>query len=1589
MAARRRSLLGWLGLVLGTPLLFVLSLVAAVLLHIDHALTKQVVQTRVNQLLSGLFLGTIEITKIDRIRLVGVSGVSAVIRDPEGIEVIAGENVSANLNLRALLGGLSDGIHIELQDVHVERARFTLAQNAKGEMRIATVFTPRDPSPPSPGPSTFHFVLEDGVVDAAHYDNQVGLLASADLRHIGASVAVHPERITVSVPHAGIHTHGVPGAGSGAPPADVDGFLSATVALPAPSGESMALHAGLEGAAGGVPLSVVAALDGMNLLADVRIHDPTGDKVKALVPPLPRAVPVDVHVTAHGAIAKNTPQDPEPQLQAVVHARAGSATVSTFATLALNDRLAASALVRAEHVDLAELVPDAPKSNLGAEVEAHVALASGGRSVMKGDFVVNVLEGMLAEQPIPTAKLEGTFEDTDLKVKGVVNEPGAPITLDASIDEAELVRFSVRTPPIDLASQRRIPKGIASGRASVRADGQLRLSTMALDAHARVDGSDLASSGATAKTLAVDVRATGTARNPQLAVRAEGSTVTAPTGMAVRKVVATTQVAITPTPTLRDVAVAIDTQHSLVKIGAKQIRIQNGVHVDGVRVEGLGQPIEGEVSMQGQRLVVKLHATDVDLSAVGHILASNFHEVSNSSKPTVADPRAPGVVHAPHAPAKPGISHDSKLPITGRVSLDVDLVADGRRLDGHADISARELDGFGVKKGTLALHGSFQGDSSGLTVDAAAPPFGKVKVIVSNLVHDGPVLQPSSWERATFGMKAEGTGTLAALRDLRPDLPLTQLNGTVALEASAFRSNPNVLPDVDVHLRTEHLEIALADMASRDVDVEVGAALTDGKLHLAVVLVDPKGTLARVAASSDLPAKMPARIEELADHPLQVQVHVPRRAITDLPSALGIGDLPGRVQLALSAWGTLREPRMAIDFDARGVSPAGASNSTAERRAAARRRRTGTTTAERSKDLSKGTVFDTLVRGSYDGEAARVSVMASSGGRNVLDAQLLLHGKVRDLLTGGDKNLPFMEREWDASARVAADELPLEWIPVLGDLGVRGQLGGELLLDGFHKDAKLKAAFRVADLRSGRVRYKSARIDLSADARELAAHVDVDQEGGFLRLAASSGVEWGKRIAPKPREDSSLHLALDAYKFRVAAIQPFVSNYLQQLDGKLDADLDVELKRHGKFTTKGQLVFSEGVVQTPFIGDEFRDVGFRVVVTPDGIAKLENFVAHPTDGEIQGSAAARFEGASFKGADAQLKIPKQKAIELAVAGLSLGQIYGDAKVAVRLVPSSIKGVDGKPVDGMLVDMSVPNLSIAMPGIPSADVQKLARPEGIRIGTVRAGRFVPLPLDGSDLEPDEPIDPSAAKSAPTVLQVSLGNVDVKVGELAQVSLTGKPKVTLAEDVQVEGQIQLKSGAVDVQGKKFAVESGVVTFAGTDPSNPTVVARAAWTAQDQTRVIAEYVGPVKTGKVELRSEPPRPKNEVLALVLFGTADGMGGAGGGKGPGAGGQAGMAVAGQLGAAQGLGQAMTGLTGFQTQARVDTSTKNPRPELEVQVSRTVSVGFQQVLGTPPASEPDTSYGKFSWRFAAHWSLVTTIGNKYSTLLDAIWRYRY
>jgi translocation and assembly module TamB len=223
------------------------------------------------------------------------------------------------------------------------------------------------------------------------------------------------------------------------------------------------------------------------------------------------------------------------------------------------------------------------------------------------------------------------------------------------------------------------------------------------------------------------------------------------------------------------------------------------------------------------------------------------------------------------------------------------------------------------------------------------------------------------------------------------------------------------------------------------------------------------------------------------------------------------------------------------------------------------------------------------------------------------------------------------------------------------------------------------------------------------------------------------------------------------------------------------------------------------------------------------------------------------------------------------------------------------------------------------------------------------------------------------------------------------VTKGPVVDLDHVTKLSGALEIPRGYVELQGKRFQIEKGLVRFDGQPPDNPIVLATAVYEATDGTRVFADFVGPVKTGKLTLRSEPALGQNEILALLLFGSSSGTLGqsAPAGQQGNQGSQA-ASLAGGL-VTEGLNKAISGVSGVEIQTKVDTGESgNPRPEVEVALSRRLTATVIYNMGIPPPGQnPDDTLVLLDWRFHRNYSTEVTLGDRGTTILDVTWKYRY
>jgi translocation and assembly module TamB len=500
------------------------------------------------------------------------------------------------------------------------------------------------------------------------------------------------------------------------------------------------------------------------------------------------------------------------------------------------------------------------------------------------------------------------------------------------------------------------------------------------------------------------------------------------------------------------------------------------------------------------------------------------------------------------------------------------------------------------------------------------------------------------------------------------------------------------------------------------------------------------------------------------------------------------------------------------------------------------------------------------------------------------------------------------------------------------------------------------------------VRLGGGRLDAAAR---------LEQPGGFAEARARAAASWGASLAPALDPARPLDATLRAENFRANALLPFLAGSVSELDGRLDADAQIHVEPGGaRGAVNGAVTLRDGVLEIPQIGERFHALRGRITIRPWGTVRFDDFAAEGPTGRFTAGAQAVLHGLRLDRASAELHIPSGESLPLAVEGTPLGSARGDVAVRAQVSP------DGRRVD-LLVD--VPSFHLDLPPSTGHAAQRLDPDPTVRIGH-RVGRaFLPLPLGAEKA-------PRAPEERTIHARIRLGDdVTVKRDTTISVSIEGEPSVDVGAETRVSGQLRVTRGELELQGKRFTIDRGAVTFVGRDPADPTIIAGAHWDGPEGTRVFADYTGTARAGRLALRSEPPLSQDEILALVLFGSPRGTFGA---ESPGQAQEStGARVAGLAGGviAQGVNKAISGLTSADVTTRVDTSDAgNPRPEVTVQLSKDVTARLGYKLGAPaPGENPDRTELTVDWRFIRDWSLSAGIGDAGSTAVDVLWRYRY
>lgn len=1527
--ARVRRILAFVARALLLFLSALIALVVASVLALDTRPVKSLVASQTSTLLRKPFKGAVSIERIGSLGLWGASGIRARVFDPEGRQVVYGDGLSARIDLVRLLWSLvsSGPVVVRLTDC---RAAFADVSVDEGGASIARAFEPKviaGAAPSRPGPGVRVAIERARIARGWAHGRLGGVTLDADVVDAGAGLDVRPEQVHLSVSRSQVSTRAMPVGANLAGSADFDATFA--------SDRPLAMHGDFSGAVGGARTTATARLqDG---IVQARVQS---EGTPVLQDSFPLARQLLIRAEATGPFAS---------LDVRVHANAGPSALEAEAVASLTPVVRVNGTFLAKHVNLRRLVPGAPRSDIDLAGQGSFELDSDvprGRVVVEAD--PSVVSGIRLPRVSAIGVLRGGAATATVLAEDSRGKARAELALRQSPHGVELdFDAAVHVPDLTRATG-----SIAGGQGDVFAKGTFDLTRPDVRGRTLVAGRDLSFQGVRVDRVYLSSTVAGDPEAPEFdgaftldrievgarrfrsvsgrwsgAARASSFEALLEGESKAPTITARGDLSIGSGVTVQNASITGHRAGASVLLGISKIRIASReLRLEHAAVLGLGRPVKASARVTRQRAELSATAPRIDLRRLARIVG--------------LDP----------------------MRFRGEGGADIDVRATPDEVTGHVDLDLHKASLGRETRGA----GRLQADFSGRRVAVLARTRwngGKVDLRSEGFEIGGSPLRWESWARARGAVDLSSDVDLKRLAALLPRdvLPFEDLEGRAGVRVHVERPASNVAPSIALRVRTHGLAVSRkgrtlepADAMTvrsasswhlRGVDVDADVLVDPGndRTDLRAELFDSHGALATVSFDSTaLPPGLLARPADLLPHfertPAHVTLAVPKRRLADLPPPLARSGVNGSVEIHAEARGRLAaRPEIEATVAFEGLSSGG------------------------------GPSFDALAEARYADDEASVSGSVKSAGRSVATADVRGHVAFADIVEGD-------VRRFDVKADAFIDRFPLHSLPRLAAERVGGRLSGTVnAAIGTDIAPLLEAKLDASDVTVGSAHGNHVTLSVDADRDTLRADARVEQIDGSADLRATVPIRFP--FAPpgeRPPTSRAAQIALSARHFRLAALRPAVQRVVSGLDGRIDGNAAVTVSDGGsQASMSGALRLTDGAIEIPTLGNEFSGIAANVKLS-GGDAVVDDLRAEGTSGRFSGSAAFHFSGYEIDRATANVKIPKRDPIPVSFGGEALADAWGnfDAKFSR----------EGQRAPEIRIEAS--KAGVRLPRRSSHALQSLEPAERVRIGIMRE----PEHLEVLRETPEAPTTPSKVQG-PTVTIVAK-DVEVRRGTDLRVRLDAEPVVT-AEGVQ--GAITLRSGYLIVQGKKFEIEKGVITFHG-EADNPEVVVTAGYAAPEDTRVYADFVGPLKTGKLTLRSDPPHTQSEILSLILFGTSTGN--AAPSTGGGGTGQASASAAAGIGgsfASQGLNRAIDDLTGLDVTAGVDTSqSANPRPEVEMRVSRDVTVSIAHVLGVPPpGTNPDRNLAKIDLRLFRNWSLQTTFGDQGSSLLDLVWQYRY
>ena len=622
-----------------------------------------------------------------------------------------------------------------------------------------------------------------------------------------------------------------------------------------------------------------------------------------------------------------------------------------------------------------------------------------------------------------------------------------------------------------------------------------------------------------------------------------------------------------------------------------------------------------------------------------------------------------------------------------------------------------------------------------------------------------------------------------------------------------------------------------------------------------------------------------------------------------------------------------------------------------------------------------------VIKGDYDGKVATVHAGLAAqqqGAEAKLTADAEVKVNSNDLLAPA---APGAALPWTAKADVALKGLPLAMLSSLSAVQVSGVAYGEVHVDHVNdpaaKSATVDAKLDVDSLTIGDSAFDKASVTATVDEKHATAKLALEGESGNAHANVDVPLQWKTALSPGLAPGAKIAGSFDAKDFRLRTIEPFATPF-DALDGYLDADVKISLTPPKPGSTDldggatGTIKLRDGVMIVSAIGERWDGVGGQIDITPQKIDVKQLTLKGP-NGHATVTANATMAGLMPQKLHVQLDA---KRFPFATNGVPVGALSG--KVVVDGDMTKKEGADFVvTIDPMTVDLA------ATSGKHPQDLE----PE-------------PSVVILQPVEP--PNKPPSQGGMPMKIAIKMpNNVWIRRDDL-RMAIHGNVGVDMKQVAVITGEVQVDEGShgyAEVFGKRFVVDHAKVTFDGAAEINPVLDIAVKWEAPDGSAVMIGVSGRMAQPKVTMTSDPPGTQAEIMSLLVLGRRD----------AGSASQQDQASKGAAAQTAAMVQGMTGaIVGQQLQKALPTSMSLSFQPGDSGFSDAkygggyqhgkfyFEVGYNAGAGNPNGQigpgaqqyQPRTTFG-VEYRFKPMWSLMTTLGDTGSALVDLLWNYRY